>query len=59
MKKTGAHTKRRNTKRRNTKRRKTKCRKTEGRKQNVDMTKHRHFKTSTITKRRQIQNIEG
>jgi hypothetical protein len=26
--------------------------------QKVDMTKRRHIKTSTITKRRQLQNIE-
>jgi hypothetical protein len=39
----GAHTKRRKTKHRKTKRRKT---------------KRRHIKTSTVTKRRQLQNVE-
>jgi hypothetical protein len=49
----GAHTKRRKTKRRKTKHRKTKRRKTKHRK-----TKRRHIKTSTITKPRQLQNVE-
>jgi hypothetical protein len=43
IQKIGAHTKRRNTKRQ---------------RQNVDTSKRRHIKTSTITKRGQLQNVE-